>query len=479
MPPPRLAAPRAHALCARALCALALCAALSAARAAPPRQGAAAPDDFLRALLDEAGESPNPRAQGALRAVLADPARYRFQLLVTELDPQTGALTPHELRVDREYLYPASAIKTFASLAALVYFKELREAHPWLSLSDPLGFHPTRCVQRDPTHLKHGRVTLKHELKKTQLVSSNSAFNRVFDVVGSERLHAALLPLFPSVRVYHRLSTNETHEESLTVPPLSICDAAGGAVSGARRVTPRPGRVTLSDQNAPALPAAADPYSGFGAHPESLQVGRAYVDFKTGRRVEGPLDFTYKNRASLYDFQLLTAGIFAPHATHRAFGRELSLRALAIPEEWLDALRKAMTLYPRQSKNPKYSGEGLSETRFKPLMRGLRAAGVTDERLYYLNKAGKALGFHLDNALVGVGGEGALRVDRATSLPAGAGLRRALYVTVGLYVNDDEVLNDDVYEYDSVSAPLLDALGYGVGRYLQGDGRFKARAPSP
>ena len=81
-----------------------------------------------------------------------------------------------------------------------------------------------------------------------------------------------------------------------------------------------------------------------------------------------------------------------------------------------------------------------------------------------MNKAGKALGFHLDNALIAVGpGELKLRRDYTP-----LSLKRAVFVTVGLYVNQDQTLNDNRYEYQTVSVPLFDALGYAVGRYLQG-----------
>ena len=90
---------------------------------------------------------------------------------------------------------------------------------------------------------------------------------------------------------------------------------------------------------------------------------------------------------------------------------------------------------------------------------------LADQNLYYMNKAGKALGFHLDNALIGVA-NGKLKFKRDHTA---SNLRRAVYVTVGLYVNKDGVLNDDRYEYKSLSVPLFDAIGYAIGRYLQGE----------
>jgi hypothetical protein len=64
------------------------------------------------------------------------------------------------------------------------------------------------------------------------------------------------------------------------------------------------------------------------------------------------------------------------------------------------------------------------------------------ERILYTGKAGKAYGFHLDNAYI-------------EDLESG----RAMAVTVVGYANANGVLNDNVYEYDTVTRPLLLGLG--------------------
>lgn len=455
------------------------------ADASPVRRGPTAPDAFLKRLFEVASEVPSKRAKRALKAVLSDPETFHFQLIVTELDPETQALTPHEYRVDQDYIYPASAIKTFASLASLMYLRKLSKAEEtaWVSPDSPISFHPTRCERKDKHNLSSGLMTLAHEIKQTQLVSSNRAFNHVFDVVGSERLHEDLLPLFPSLRLYHRLSTNETHEETLTVPPLSICEARPPRKRPSldrkerrRRATLRATATRLSDRNAPTH--GEPPFTGYGVSRESLKIGQAYLDAKTNALVKAPMDFSWKNRVSFYDFQRLMFAIYQPELRHDAFDLPIQLtRGPEVPAMWLNMLRSSMVTYPHDSKNPKYQGKSLSETRFKPLIRGVRMSSahvsadgegtglVSDQNLYYMNKAGKALGFHLDNALIGIGpGQLKLTSDHRPVL-----LKRALYITVGLYINQDQVLNDNKYEYSQISVPLFDALGYAVGRYLQGE----------
>jgi hypothetical protein len=458
------------------------------------RQGSGKADSFLTQFFDltlkAKGKSRTlKRAQKALKTVLEHPDTYRFQLIVTEVDLKTGELIPHEYRVDHEYLYPASAIKTFASLASLMYFTELSQKNPWISIDNPLGFHAKKCVQTDSSNVQGKHVTLLHEIRKTQLVSSNKAFNRVFKVVGSETLHDFLLPHFPSLRVYHRLSTNETHQESLRVPPIKICKSSQNQKKKKKKKKSKVLRkkwITLHDKNAPNDPSVDDTYTGFGKNKVSMQqVGQAYIDFKTKKMMSKPMDFSWKNRVSLYDFQLLTAGIYQPKKIYTLFGRSFSLQHLpTIKTKWLHQLRKAMVLYPRHSKNPKYESTRLSETRFKPLMRGLRLSDsktkpsgegkglLADQNIYYLNKAGKALGFHVDNAFIAIGHR-KLKLDKKSFQPKKGQVKSALYVTVGLYVNKDQVLNNNKYEYTRISVPILDAIGYATGLYLQNPARIK------
>jgi hypothetical protein len=104
-------------------------------------------------------------------------------------------------------------------------------------------------------------------------------------------------------------------------------------------------------------------------------------------------------------------------------------------------LRKAMSEDPLKSENPAYEDEKKSELRYKTMLEGVIRV-VPRERVTYVNKAGRAYGFHLENAY--------LRERKS---------KRAFFVTVVLYVNDNGVLNDDKYQYDEISRPFLKDLG--------------------
>ena len=118
---------------------------------------------------------------------------------------------------------------------------------------------------------------------------------------------------------------------------------------------------------------------------------------------------------------------------------------------WLNELSQAMSMDPAHSKNPAYSGPNEHELRFKRMLSGLLESGVRRDDLVYMNKGGKAYGFHLDNAYL---------EHKKTG--------RALFITFGIYTNPNGVLNDNQYGYSDVSEPLFHDLGLAAGRYLLG-----------
>src|SRR5690606_41903794 len=71
------------------------------------------------------------------------------------------------------------------------------------------------------------------------------------------------------------------------------------------------------------------------------------------------------------------------------------------------------------------------------------------KRIRYVNKSGRAYGFHLENAYV---------EDRESG--------SAFFVTAVIYANPDGVLNDDDYAYEEMSQPFFTALGTGLARAL-------------
>ena len=363
-----------------------------------------------------------------LRAVAAEPARFRLQIVLGTIDERPGRrprLVQRAYRADEEYLYPASTVKLLAAVAALERLAELRretglpiDADTALVL-DPL-FAGEEREERDPTNLAGGRITVRHEIRKIFLVSDNAAFNRLYELVGPDRLaRGAERAGLRGVRLVHRLSEPRTPEENLRSPRIEL--VGGGFVH------------VLPERTAPPPPAAR-------AVP-GLRIGTAAM--VGDERVEGPMDFAAKNRFPLAELQRALCMVARPDADCGGPGFRLDEGDRAL-------LLEAMGQLLAESANPVFDPAEHRDEDVEFLLPGLRRV-VPPDRLRVFGKSGQAYGFTLDNAWV---------VDTRTG--------RSFFLAAALYTNDDGVLNDDRYDYETVALPFLADLGEAAARALWG-----------
>lgn len=385
--------------------------------AAPPEP------EYLQRVLRGQPE----RFRVALDPALA--AGHRVQILVSFVERDGGAFTleRHGFRVDAEYFYPASAIKLCAAVAALQTMSALkvpagryRSRPRRIPLDTPLVFHPLfpgeRRATDDSSNLAGGRITLGHLIRQMIIVSSNEAFNRLYDLVG----HRAMSEMMWSAGLrdtyfFHRLSVLRGPEEQRRTPRVDVETRAGVVTIPAR-------------QSDLALAPRALP---------GLDVGERYIE---GRRaVAAPMSFAQKNRMSLVDLQNLLIMVMRPDIP-------LGLPGFSLREDDLAFLQRALREPPGESKNPVFPPEEHDILRFKPVMGGLLRI-APPARWAVWSKAGTAYGFRIENAYV---------VDQQRE--------RAMFFTVAIYANADGTLNDDQYEYDTVANPFIHDLAEAVVR---------------
>jgi hypothetical protein len=390
----------------------------STAPASADEPGAPQPHEtsWILALLER-----HPDEFGAL---LDDPAAARLQILVT-LVPDAAADPPqlvhHGFREGAEFIYPASSIKTFASVAALLRLQALQEQGAAVGLDTPVALcegAAKRCaVTPDPSNHDGGVVTLGHEVRKMQLVSDNVAFNRLYDFVGHRELNETVWTLgFPEVRIHHRMFDSDDPKVRRTTPRMELRPLRGDSVI----IEARTSDLELTP---PELPG--------------LEVGVAHLD-KDRNRIDEPLSFADKNYASIRDLHRLIMALVMPGAP--------GVPDLGLSEEHRRFLLDAMTEDPHASKNPVYTKPSDSGLRYKTMIRGMMRV-MPLARIRYVNKPGRAYGFHLDSAYV---------EDRAT--------RRAMFVTTVVHANANGVVNDNRYGYDEVTRPFLQNLGEALAR---------------
>jgi hypothetical protein len=108
-----------------------------------------------------------------------------------------------------------------------------------------------------------------------------------------------------------------------------------------------------------------------------------------------------------------------------------------------------MSKYPTESKDPTYSGTDMNfPTYCKFLYYGSEKQAKLNPHVRIFNKVGDAYGFLLDNAYV-------VDFDKGIEF----------LVTAVILCNEDEVFNDEIYDYDTIGFPFFKALGQHIYDY--------------
>lgn len=364
---------------------------------------------------------------------------YRLQVVLgfIEEGPNGPRLVQDTFRVDKdgvgaEYFYPASTIKFFGAVAALEHLAELRSQGVEVDENSPLSYYPRSedagadngtVEKEDPSNLEDGRITVAHEIRKLFLVSDNQAYNRLYDFVGQDALNrSAHRAGISSAYLVHRLAIGGTPEENRHMPRIRI----GGHEIPERHNPPQP------------QPASVP----------GLQVGQGSMawDVEGGRRIDKPFDMSVKNRIGLADLQKALALVVRPDV------KVPGGHGFRLNEADRRLLMAAMEPLPRESKNPIYDAATYTDDYVKYFLPGLLRL-VPRERLRIYNKVGLAYGFSTENAYI---------VDVETG--------NAFFLAATIYTNEDGILNDDVYEYDTVALPFFADLGEAVARSVLGWG---------
>lgn len=346
----------------------------------------------------------------------AKAAEHRVQILVSYVDESKKAkkrptLERHGFRVDAEYFYPASAVKTCAAVASLTRIAKLEG----VGLDTPLVFHPVlpgeRRASDDPTNVASGKITLGHLIRQMSLISSNEAFNRLYEFAGHQHLNESMWAAgLKDTKFIHRLSRIIPNDWNLKTP-----------------------RIDLLGKKAVTIPERTSALDLKVEGPPGILIGDAHVVPGTGDTVAEPMDFSRKNQQSLVDLQNMLVMIVRPDI-------DLGLPGFGLTPAHRAFLKTAMREWPEESKNPITPRSRYSPFRFKPVLPGILKVHPRARWSVY-NKAGKAYGFRVENAYV---------FDKK--------IKRGVFITVAVYANPNKVVNDGKYAYDQLADPLIHAI---------------------
>ncbi|WP_139924646.1 serine hydrolase [Hymenobacter sp. DG01] len=360
-----------------------------------------------------------------LTSVVSRASQYELQIIYTQINRdanQQPHFVQHDFRLDaRQYFNPASLVKLPTAALALEKLDQLRR--PGLTRRSPMatgvGF---RCQTAAPfiASSDSDRInTVGNYIKRMLLVSDNQAYNRLYEFLGQGAINARLSQLgYSNARIVRRFAPCDTTANRHT-NPIEFQDPHTGQISYRQAATLNPLPYTY-----PIGPIAK---------------GRAHQ--AGGRIIQRAYDFTTANYLPLQDVTDILKSILFPASVpeHQRF--QLTPTDYAF-------LRYYLHQTPHSSGYSLYKSSSYFDAYKKYLYYGRQRTNPAQSDVHIYNVVGMSHGYLADVAYF-----------------ADSTRRTEFFLSAVLYVNKDGVINDGVYEYESIGLPFLAALGETIARY--------------
>lgn len=351
-----------------------------------------------------------------LKEVLENKEKYQVQILYTQIDRNehgTPLMTDYSFNLDdNKYFYPASTVKLPVAILALEWLEEQNISgldENTIMLTDSI--HPSQV----PAYVDNSAIdslpSIAQYIKKILLVSDNDAYNRLYELLGQDYINQKLADKgLNHTIINHRLSFSASAEENRMFNPIRFVDKSGNLI---HEISSRQTEVIYSNAEKPII-------------------GRAY--YSGDSLVEQGMEFTFKNKFSISDLQGVIQRITFPMAFPNTERFNLN-------EDHRTLILKYMSMLPGESDFPSYPQNEYWDTYSKFYLDG-NDKSSTRKTLRLFNKTGQAYGHLID---------GSYYVDFEKEIE--------FFVAATIYVNSDQTLNDDVYEYDEIGFPFFAELG--------------------
>lgn len=370
-----------------------------------------------------------------LTNVLSDTAKYQVQIIYTQIDRNEHGnplFTDHSFNLnDNHYFYPASTVKLPIALLALEWLEEQNTEGLTLEttmLTDSV--RPSQLPAYTDTTAQNGLPSIGHYIKKILLVSDNDASNRLYELMGMDYINQKLREkgLLNTV-ITQRLSFPISAEENRHFNPIRFVDNSG------KTLLELPPRHSDSVYVVPGNPI----------------IGQAF--YRNDSLIQGGMDFSYKNKFALSDLHGVVKRIIFPEAF-------VGIERFNLNEEHRNFVLKYMSMLPKESDFPKYDTLEYYDSYSKFFKFGTDKNPIPSQFRIF-NKTGWSYGFLID---------GSYFVDYEAGVE--------FFVSAVIYVNEDQILNDDKYETEEMGLPFFAELGdYLYQRELKRKKQIPAKLP--
>ncbi len=349
-------------------------------------------------------------------SITSQPSKYRVQIMYTQIirdNKNIPHFKEHNYRLNPiEYFYPASTVKMPLAILALEKINNLKvnglTKYTMMTYDSVSGRQET--ILNNPYSID-GKQTIAQAIKEIFLVSDNNAANRLFEFIGQEQIHSGLAAKgYTNAFIRNRLEISRKGDENRQTQAINFYDDAGKLIY---QQPPLYNKQPLPNYN--------------------VLIGNGYLD-KNDSLINEPLNFSEKNRIYLNDLHQILRSVIFPDQTPAKHRFNLT-------NDDRKFLLKWMSTSPTASTYPTYDTSYYYANITKFLLAGADRTPLQPE-IKIFNKAGDAYGFLLDNAYI---------IDKKNKIE--------FLVSAVIYCNEDGILNDNKYDYETVGLPFMKNLG--------------------
>ncbi|UOQ66827.1 serine hydrolase [Hymenobacter volaticus] len=356
--------------------------------------------------------------------VINHAADYELQIIYTQInrDAQNQPhFIQHDFRLDaKQYFNPASLVKLPIAALALEKLNELHQ--PGLTRRSPMvtrtAFRCQTAVPYNPAADSDRINTVGNYIKRMLLVSDNNAYNRLYEFLGQRPLNERLAQLgYSNTRITRRFAPCDTTANRHT-NPIDFLGTSGQLIY--------------------QQPALFNP-SPFNSPLGRIAKGRAYQ--AGGQIVPRPYDFTTANYLPLQDVTDILKSLLFPEVTSSTQRFNLTPNDYAF-------LRYYLHHTPHSSAYRPYATKQFFDAYKKYLYYGRSPQVALDSAFRIYNVVGMSHGYLSDAAYF-----------------ISPTQHSEFLLSAVLYVNQDGIINDGAYEYNSIGLPFLAQLGQLIQQY--------------
>jgi hypothetical protein len=355
------------------------------------------------------------------QSVIQHPEIYRYQIIYTQINRDKNnipSFTNYYFNYDSlQYFNPASTVKmplAFLSLEKLNTLKD-KGVDMFTPMQYDSGYSRQTILHKDST-AENRLPSIAQFIRKAFLVSDNDAYTRMYEFVGQQTINRRLHEMgYTDTRITRRFIRMNADENRHTNPIRFI----------------KPDGSLIYFQ-----PPAYNTDSFDFSHINKM--GRAYMNAQDSL-INEPIDFTMANNVTVYHLQQLLQSVLFPNSVPKN-------RRFHLEKTDYDFLYRCLSQYPSETDYPKYDTGLYYDSYVKFFFK--EGSHTIPNHIRVFNKVGWAYGCLTDVSYI---------IDFKNKVE--------FMLTATIYVNSDNILNDDKYDYDNIGYPFMYKLGQCVYNY--------------